>query len=85
MMNTRPKFKIKLPKCSVSPGLINVGDSSKKRTKDDLGVVFEEVYLHGSIGQVHHHGSAGSEPGLEGGNTGQLVFFSHLDNQYCRL
>ena len=78
------KLRKTLPKCSVSPGLINVGDSSKERTKDDLGVVFEEVYLHGSIGQVHHHGSAGSEPGLEGGNTGQLVFFSHLDIQYCR-
>ena len=66
------------PKGSISPCLVNVGDSSEEGTEDDLGVIFEEVYLHCSIGQMHHHSTTGPEPGLEGGNTGQLVLFSNL-------
>ena len=51
-----------LPEGSVLPCLVYVGDSSEERAEDDLGVVLEEVYLHGSVGQVHDHRSAGSEP-----------------------
>ena len=43
-----------------------------------LGVVLEEVDLHGAVGEVHHHGPARPEPGLQGRDTGQLVLLTHL-------
>ena len=41
-------------------------------------MIFEEVYLHRPVGEVHHYSSAGSEPGLECGDTRQLVLLPHL-------
>ena len=41
-------------------------------------MVLEEVDLDGPVGEVHHHGPAGPEPGLEGGDTRQLVLLPHL-------
>ena len=66
------------PEGSVLPALVNVGDSSKERAEDDLGMILEEVDLHGTVGEMHHHGSAGPEPGLQGGDTGKLVLFTNL-------
>ena len=66
------------PEGSVLSRLINVGDSAEKGAEDDLGVVLEEVDLHGAVSEVHHHGPASSEPGLEGGNTGELVLLPDL-------
>ena len=66
------------PEGSVPPRLVNVGDGSQERTEDDLGVVLEEVDLDGAVGEVHHHSSAGPEPGLQGGDPGQLVLLPHL-------
>ena len=68
-----------LPEGSVPSCLVDVGDSSEEGTEDNLGVVLEEVDLHGSVGQMHHHCTAGPEPSLQGGNTRQLVLFSDLD------
>ena len=66
------------PEGSVLSRLINVGDSAEKGAEDDLGVVLEEVDLHGAVSEVHHHGPAGPEPGLQGGDTRQLVLLPHL-------
>ena len=66
------------PECSILSGFINVCDSSKQRTQDDLGVVFEEVDLHGSVCQMHNHSSACPEPGLKSRDTRQLVLFANL-------
>ena len=43
-----------------------------------LGVVLEEIDLHGAVGEVHDDGPAGAEPGLEGGDPGELVLLPHL-------
>jgi hypothetical protein len=66
------------PEGSVLPALVNVGDSSKERAENDLGMILEEVDLHGTVGEMHHHGSASPEPGLQGWDTGQLVLFTDL-------
>ena len=70
-----------IPECPVLPGLVNVGDGAEERAEDDLGVVLEEVDLHGAVGEVHHHGARRPEPGLERGDTGELVLLPHLDTQ----
>ena len=44
-------------------------------------MVLEEVDLHGAVGEVHHHGARRPEPGLERGDTGELVLLPHLDTQ----
>ena len=72
---------ILIPECPVLPGLVNVGDGAEERAEDDLGVVLEEVDLHGAVGEVHHHGARRPEPGLERGDTGELVLLPHLDTQ----
>ena len=66
------------PEGSVLSCLVDVGDCTEEGAEDDLGVVLEEVDLHGAVGQVHHHSSAGPEPGLQGGDPGQLVLLPHL-------
>ena len=43
-------------------------------------MVLEEVDLHGAVGEVHHHGPARPEPGLESRDTGQLIFLTDLEN-----
>ncbi len=58
--------------------LVNVGDSRHVRTEDDLGVVLEEVDLESAVGQVHDDGPGGAEPGLEGGDTRQLIALPDL-------
>ena len=70
---------ILIPECPVLPGLVNVGDGAEERAEDDLGVVLEEVDLHGAVGEVHHHGARRPEPGLKRGDTGELVLLPHLD------
>ena len=72
------KYYNSSPEGSVLSRLINVGDSAEKGAEDDLGVVLEEVDLHGAVGEVHHHGPARPEPGLQGRDTGQLVLLTHL-------
>ena len=74
-LNIFPHFS---PEGSVPPRLVNVGDGSQEGTEDDLGVVLEEVDLDGAVGEVHHHSSAGPEPGLQGGDPGQLILLPHL-------
>ena len=70
-----------IPECPVLPGLVDVGDGAEERAEDDLGVILEEVDLHGAVGEVHHHGARRPEPGLERGDTGELVLLPHLDTQ----
>ena len=48
-------------------------------------MVLEEVYLDGSIGEVHHHGSRGSEPGLESRDTGKLENKNVATSNWFRL
>ena len=38
----------------------------------------EEVDLECSVAEVHDHGPGGAEPGLEGGDTRQLVLLADL-------
>ena len=52
------------PEGAVLASLVDVGDSAEKRTKDDLGVILEEVYLDRSVGEMHHNGAGSSEPRL---------------------
>ena len=66
------------PEGSVLSRLVNVGDSAKEGTEDDLGVVLEEVDLHCAVCEVHHHCPARPEPGLECRDTGQLVLLPDL-------
>ena len=66
------------PEGSVLPCLVDVGDCTEEGAEDDLGVVLEEVDLHGAVGQVHHHSSAGPEPGSQGGDTRQLILLTNL-------
>ena len=42
-------------------------------------MVLEEVDLHGAVGEVHHHGPARPEPGLQSRDTGQLVLLPNLE------
>ena len=42
-------------------------------------MVLEEVDLHGAVSEVHHHGPARPEPGLESRDTGQLVLLPDLE------
>lgn len=41
-------------------------------------MILKEVDLHGTVGEMHNHGPAGPKPGLQGGDTGQLVLFTDL-------
>ena len=66
------------PEGSVLSRFVNVSDSSEEGAEDDLGVVLEEVDLHGAVGEVHHHRPARPEPGLQSRDTGQLVLFPDL-------
>ena len=70
-----------IPECPVLPGLVDVGDGAEERAEDDLGVILEEVDLHGAVGEVHHHGPARPEPGLESRDTGQLILLPNLEKK----
>ena len=46
-----------------------------KKSKPDL----EEVDLNGSIAEVHHNSSGGSEPGFQRWNSRQNIFIPNLE------